>query len=137
MSTASFNSDISFSFAKTLKDSIFSYQLFKFFAKKYSEDLKTKNIGGSLGWVNPEELPILEIKEAIKSMDSINICSFPIKSSLGYHLLWISDVRPGGPPNISDHWPEIENFALNNKKADWFQKWLHQSKSILFIDVYE
>ena len=126
-----------FSFAKTLMDSISNYQAFKIFAEKYSEDNKTKDIGGSLGWVNPAELPIVEFNEAIKLMESINICSFPIKSSLGYHLLWISDLRPGGKPNLSDHWPEIENFALNNKKANWFQDWLNQSRAVLFIDIYD
>jgi len=126
-----------FSFTKTLMDSISSYKDFKIFAGKYSEDNKTKDIGGSLGWVNPAELPIVEFMDAIKLMDSINICSFPIKSSLGYHLLWISDFRPGGKPNLSDHWPEIENFALNNKKGNWFQNWLNQSRSILFIDIYD
>ena len=126
-----------FSFAKTLMDSISNYQAFKIFAEKYSEDNKTKDIGGSLGWVNPAELPIVEFSEAIKLMESINICSFPIKSSLGYHLLWISDLRPGGKPNLSDHWPEVENFALNNKKANWFQDWLNQSRAVLFIDIYD
>jgi parvulin-like peptidyl-prolyl isomerase len=70
-------------------------------------------------------------------MSSIQVCSLPIKTSVGYHLVWISDVRPGGKPNLVDHWPEVEKMALNQKKSVWFQEWLEQARSRLFISIRE
>ena len=122
--------------AVTLKDSVLNFDTFKQFAKIYSDDKTTKKIGGDLGWVNLSNFPIPEFSHAIQTMSSIGVCSLPLKTSVGYHLLWISDIRPGGKPNLFDHWSEIEAQALNHKKAFWFQDWLKQAKSVLFLSVY-
>ena len=66
----------------------------------------------------------------------MNSCSPPINSSLGFHLLWIEGVKKGGRPNIKNHWSEIESFALNKRKMDWFNDWLEQSKNKFYIKVF-
>ena len=63
----------------------------------------------------------------------MNSCSPPINSSLGFHLLWIEGVKKGGKPNLENHWTEIESFALNKKKLDWFNDWIKKSKETMFI----
>ena len=126
-----------FDFALTLKDSLLNFDTFKQFAKTYSDDKITKDIGGDLGWVDLSNFPIPEFALAIQVVSSISVCSSPIKTSAGYHLIWISDVRPGGKPNLLDHWPELESMALNQKKLIWFKDWLKQAKSLLFISVYD
>jgi peptidyl-prolyl cis-trans isomerase SurA len=119
-----------------VKDSITDFESFKHYAKKYSDDKSTKKIGGDLGWVDLSRFPIPEFSQAIQTMSSINSCSLPLKTSAGYHLLWVSAIRPGGKPTLKDHWTEIESMALNHKKALWFQDWIEKAKSVLFISVY-
>ena len=126
-----------FDFALTLKDSLLNFDTFKQFAKTYSDDKITKDIGGDLGWVDLSNFPIPEFALAVQTVSSISVCSSPIKTSAGYHLIWISDVRPGGKPNLLDHWPEVESMALNQKKLIWFKDWLKQAKSLLFISIYD
>ena len=123
--------------AKTIKDSIFNYDTFKSFSKKYSSDEKTKNIGGKLGWVDLSNFYIPEFEDAIKSLEKINSCSFPIKTSFGYHLIWISEIKPGGKPNLQYHWSDIESFALNYKKSIWFKDWLNFSKESVYIKIFD
>ena len=89
-----------FDFALTLKDSLLNFDTFKQFAKTYSDDKITKDIGGDLGWVDLSNFPIPEFALAVQTVSSISVCSSPIKTSAGYHLIWISDVRPGGKPNL-------------------------------------
>ena len=127
----------SYSFALTLKDSAINYNTFKQLAKLYSDDKTTKKVGGDLGWVDLSDFPIPEFAQAVQTMSTIRVCSLPIKTSKGYHLIWISGVRPGGRPNLVDHWPEVEKMALNQKKSSWFQMWLEQARSNLFISVHE
>lgn len=127
----------SYQLALSIKDSVNNIGLFKQFAKKYSNDNSTKNIGGDLGWIDPSIFPIPELNQAIRSISSINECSLPLKSSVGYHLVWVSDIRPGGKPTLADHWTEIEEIALNHKKSKWFQDWLTKAKSVLFISVFD
>ena len=126
-----------FDFALTLKDSLLSFDTFKQFAKTYSDDKITKDIGGDFGWVDLSIFPIPEFALAIQAESSIGVCSSPIKTSAGYHLIWISAFRPGGKPNLLDHWPEVESMALNQKKLIWFKDWLKQAKSLLFISIYD
>ena len=53
--------EVAFSFALSLRDSIPTVDIFKSFAKKYSKDYQTSEIGGDLGWVVPSTYPIKEI----------------------------------------------------------------------------
>ncbi len=126
-----------YDFALTLKDSITNLDTFKYFANKYSDDKSTKNIGGNLGWIDVSNFPIPEFSYAIKNLSSLDECSLPLKTSVGYHLIWMSGIRPGGKPNLFVHWPEVEALALNHKKGVWFQGWLGQAKSVLYTAIYK
>jgi len=124
-----------YNFAKNLKqDSIKTLNDFVFYANKYSEDEKTNKMGGDLGWVDPNNFSIPEIGLAIKYI-KIGECSPPINSSLGYHLIWVEDLKKGGRPNLEDHWYDIENMSLNKKKMDWYQNWLKESRESIYIDI--
>ena len=128
---------ISYNFALALKDSAVNFNIFKQLAGLYSDDESTKKIGGDLGWVDISNFPLPELTKAVQTMSSLQVCSFPIKTSAGHHLIWISGVRPGGKPNLADHWPEVEKMALNHKKSVWFEGWLEQAASRLFISINE
>ena len=124
-----------FDFATSLKkDSIKTLNDFLLFTKKYSDDKNTKNVGGNLGWVDPNNYIIPEIGLAIKHIKP-GECSPPINSSLGFHLLWIEDFKKGGKPNLEDHWVDIESMSLNKKKMDWYQNWLKKARNNIYIHI--
>ena len=122
----------------SLRDSIFSFEEFKKFADKYSDDEKTKKVGGNIGWINPLDYSISGISFFIQQNNlGLNECSIPVKTDYGYHLLWISAIKPGGKPNLSDHWVDIELMALNQKKMLWYRNWMEEAKKQVYIQVYE
>ena len=122
----------------SLRDSIFSFEEFKKFADKYSDDEKTKKVGGNIGWINPLNYSISGISFFIQQNNlGLNECSMPVKTDYGYHLLWISAIKPGGKPNLSDHWVDIELMALNQKKMLWYRNWMEEAKKQVYIQVYE
>ncbi len=124
--------------ALSLRDSIFSFEQFKKFSDKYSDDKKTKRVGGNLGWINPLNYSISEISFFIQQNNlNLNECSLPVKTDFGYHLLWISAIKPGGKPNLSDHWVDIELMALNQKKMLWYRNWMEEAKKQVYIQIYE
>ncbi len=124
-----------FNFAKSLQeDSIKTFESFAFYTKKYSQDEKTKDVGGNLGWIDPNNFSTPEIGQAIKHI-KIEECSPPINSNLGFHLLWVDKIKKGGKPNIIDHWVDIETMALNKKKMDWYEKWIKNSRKDVFINI--
>lgn len=124
--------------ALSLRDSIFSFEEFKKFADKYSDDEKTKKVGGNIGWINPLNYSISGISFFIQQNNlGLNECSIPVKTDYGYHLLWISAIKPGGKPNLSDHWVDIELMALNQKKMLWYRNWMEEAKKQVYIQIYE
>ena len=124
--------------ALSLRDSIFSFEEFKKFSDQYSDDEKTKKVGGNVGWINPLNYSISGISFFIQQNTlGLNECSIPVKTDYGYHLLWISAIKPGGKPNLSDHWVDIELMALNQKKMLWYRNWMEEAKKQVYIQIYE
>ena len=123
-----------FDFAVSLRDSCTSLKLFKLFTERYSKDSQTSQIGGDLGWINPETYPIKEIGLAL-SIIKPKECSLPINTSYGFHLLWLEKVKIGGKPNLIDHWPKIEAMSLNNKKMKWYESWIKKEKEKFYIEI--
>ena len=124
-----------YSFAMSLKkDSIKTVEDFKRQVKRHTFDESTSKIGGDLGWIDPNTYSIPEIGQAVGiiGMDS---CSAPINTSLGFHLLWFEGIKKGGRPNTNDHWPEIEDMALNKKKMDWYRSWIDKAREKFFIKL--
>ena len=128
--------EVAFSFALSLRDSISTVDIFKSFAKKYSKDYQTSEIGGDLGWVVPSTYPIKEIGQAVGLID-LKKCSPPVNTSFGFHLLWLERIKPGGKPSLDSHWPKIEMMALNNKKMGWYENWLKEIKHRFYVKILE
>ena len=99
-----------------------------------SEDEQTKKIGGDLGWITPGNSPIPEISEVLGLLE-VGECSRPVKSSFGYHLLWLEEVKPGGKPNLDLHWTEIEEIALNHKRMLYFKDWVAEARNNFYIGI--
>ena len=120
-----------------LSDSIVSLDLFKKYAAKYSDDEKTKQVGGNIGWIDPLVYSVSGISSFIRKNNlNLNECSRPVKTDFGYHLLWISAIKPGGKPNLSDHWIDIELMALNQKKMLWYRNWMEEARKQVYIEMY-
>ena len=123
---------------KTYKNSLDIYQKIKTkdnfitSALDYSNDESTKENGGYLGWIDAEYYQVKELASVIKNIES-NVCSAPILTNFGYHLLWIDEIKEGGPPNLQSNWTELEGMALNKKKSDWYSNWITEIKTKVYI----
>ena len=122
-------------FASTISDSITDPRSFALFAKKYSGDEKTKGSGGKLGWVDEKSLPIPEFKVALHQLN-LNEVSLPIKTAYGYHLLLLNNKKDGGTPSLKNHWLEIKEWALTNKKLEKLSKWYQESLDHYYYKNY-
>ena len=120
--------------ASGFKDSSETLSAFIGLVKKHSADEDTKKSGGNLGWINPSTYPIPEFGLVLNQIKS-GECAGPIRTDLGYHLVWLEALKPGGPADLTKHWTEIETMALNNKQAGWFEVWINKSKKDLYISI--
>ena len=90
-----------------------------------------------MGWVDPLNYSVIEISLLLKNNVSENVCSDPLKSEFGYHLVWISGIKKGGKVNIEHHWNELEKMALNRKKMFWYQEWMKDARKQIKIQVMQ
>ena len=120
--------------AFTLKDSAKTVEDFLQLVKTYSMDTETKESGGNLGWINPQTYPIPEFGMVLGQINS-GECAGPIRTDLGYHLVWLESLKPGGRADLKKHWTEIESMALNKKQADWYEMWIKESKKNVYISI--
>ena len=121
-------------FALTLKDSASSLADFKRLVFSHSTDKQTREIGGDLGWINPNNSPIPELSQVFSLLE-IGTCSLPVQTEQGYHLFWVDSFREGGKPSLSTHWPEIENMALNYKRSQWYEGWISKARERFFVQI--
>jgi len=123
-----------YNYAMMLRDSSKDLASFKKLVTKYSDDEPTKKIGGDLGWITPTNSPVPAIADVLGLLEK-DECSRPVKSDLGYHLLWVEAVKPGGRPSLETHWIEIEEIALNHKRMEYFQFKIIKKNNILLINL--
>ena len=125
---------LAYKYAMSLRDSSTSLNKFKKLVLEKSEDDQTQKIGGDLGWITPNNSPIPEISEVLGLLE-VGECSRPVKTSFGYHLLWLEEVRPGGKPSLDLHWTEIEEIALNHKRMIFFKDLVSEARNKFFVNI--
>lgn len=104
---------------------------FEDLAKEYSEDGSAAN-GGDLGWVSPgTTLPIFE--STYDSLD-INEISKPINTTLGWHIIQVTDRRENDLTDESIKYSA--RIQLVNQKTELiFKDWIKQLRDQSFVDI--
>jgi peptidyl-prolyl cis-trans isomerase SurA len=125
---------IAYKKAVAIKDSSTTISLFLDMINKHTMDEQTKKTGGSLGWINPQTYPVPEFGAVLDKIEK-GVCAGPVRSELGYHLLWVESIKIGGAASLQKHWNEVEALALNKKKALWFEGWVADARKNFFIHI--
>ena len=115
-----------------IKNNINSFEDFSEAALNFSDDKTSNTNKGFLGMIDLDYYQVPELKQEIKNIE-IKTVSNPISTDFGYHLIWVDEVKEGGPPNLSSHWLDLEKMALNKKKSDWYNNWISEVKSNFYI----
>ena len=115
-----------------IKNDINNFEEFSEAALKYSDDKTSNSNKGFLGMIDLDYYQVPELKQEIKNIE-IKTVSNPISTDFGYHLIWVDEVKEGGPPNINSNWLDLEKMALNKKKSDWYNDWINEIKSNFYI----
>ncbi|MCP5160700.1 MAG: SurA N-terminal domain-containing protein [Hahellaceae bacterium] len=86
--------------AKSIQAEINSGLAFDEAAKKYSEDAGTAKLGGALGYITRDTFDS-DFENALFAMQ-LNTVSSPVKTSYGYHLIKLDDIRAETAPSFDD-----------------------------------
>jgi len=115
-----------------IKNDINNFEDFSNAALNFSDDKTSNTNKGFLGMIDLDYYQVPELKQEIKNIKTKTV-SNPISTDFGYHLIWVDEIKEGGPPNLESNWLELEEMALNKKKSDWYNEWIEKIKSQFYI----
>ncbi|RKY56828.1 MAG: hypothetical protein DRP93_00530 [Candidatus Neomarinimicrobiota bacterium] len=118
----------------TLRDSILEGGDFEYFARKYSEDPDVKMNGGHLGEFAIETLQIPEFGEVAENMKEGEI-SEPFISPYGFHILRLNKHIPAEEISLKNHYPILENMALNQKQSAFWKNWMESLYGKYYVEI--
>jgi len=108
------------------------------FAKKYSDDKETVNLGGQLGslYLNQLDKALLDVVGKLKE----NEISYPKRvnyagASYGYHIVWLEKKIPQHKPSIEVDYTELKKLSDEYKKQKLYGQWLEELKSKIFWEI--
>ncbi len=94
-------------------------------AAKYSEDKKTKDNGGSLGWFTRDKLDPRYLS-AVDSLKEGGV-STAIVAGDSYHIFRLDGQAPERKMTVDEDWTEISqiarNYFMNQKLSTFIKKW--------------
>ncbi|MCF7832052.1 MAG: peptidylprolyl isomerase [Candidatus Marinimicrobia bacterium] len=118
----------------TLRDSIIKSGDFEGFARKYSEDPDVAMNGGHLGEFALETLQISEFGDVSKDLKAGEI-SEPFISPYGFHILRLNKHIPAEKISLKDHYPILENMALNKKQSVFWENWMEGLYGKYYVEI--
>jgi len=129
-------SEADLAFKLVLTDSL--YQLiidgtdFAELAKTHSDDAKSRDSGGELGWYAANDL-LPEFIDALTDLE-LGQVSKPIVSEFGYHLIKLEGKRPSSPIDLDEDYDTLEEMAKRDKTRRQIDEWLNRISAELYID---
>ncbi len=85
-----------------------------------------------MGMIDLDQYQIKELSDIIKNIP-INTPSAPVLTQFGYHIIWVDEIKEGGPPSLEKNWLDLEQMTLNQKKSDWYSNWIEEIKNKFYI----
>ncbi len=119
--------------AETLRQRIIEGGDFAQLAMEYSQDFDSRDKGGDLGWLEPDQLP-----ESFRDeLDKLRVgeVSQPLISTYGVHLLLLTGRREKRRLNLEQDWAVIKSMALREKANTKLNQWLSQVRERTYIDI--
>ena len=103
-------------------------------ALDFSDDPEVQFNRGDLGWLELDALSIPQFREVIDSIQ-VGKISLPFRTPFGYHILRLNDRRAAGHVTLDEHWAEIENLALIQKRNRVYRNWLSSLREEIYIEI--
>ncbi|HEY1393868.1 MAG TPA: peptidylprolyl isomerase [Methylibium sp.] len=100
--------------AKALIAKIKAGAKFEDLAKANSKDPGSAQNGGDLEWASPSSY-VPEFSQALTQLQKGQMTDAPVKTSFGWHIIKLEDVRAATVPSLDEMKPQIQQFLGQQK----------------------
>jgi peptidyl-prolyl cis-trans isomerase SurA len=128
------NDDSTIAELNRIRAKVLAGENFGTLARKYSEDLDTKDVGGDLGKIPVDQIeaPFMEQLKPLKAGDISEPGKVPVGTSFGYHIVWVRSITPEHKMNLTDDYRRLEQFALQFKNNIKYQQWVDELRKSIY-----
>jgi len=121
---------------RRIRERVLAGESFEDLAQKYSQDETTKDVGGDLGWLPPDQLQIEAFKSAIDTLQTDEITR-PFKTQFGYHIVKLEGRRGAREVSLEEDWEQVEYWALSTKRQKVIEEWIAELRKKIYIKINE
>ncbi|MFP4466940.1 MAG: peptidylprolyl isomerase [Candidatus Goldiibacteriota bacterium] len=90
--------------------------------------------GGDLGYFRKKDMPAFIANEVFSLKEGKT--SRVVKSSYGYHIFKVKDIRDARTPKFEDVRDRAHEIYFENKKDEYFSRWMKQLRDDAEIEIY-
>jgi hypothetical protein len=101
--------------------------------RKYSRDAATREQGGRLGWIEKGQVRWPEL-DAVAFRLKVGQVSEPVRTSEGWHLLWVDEKKPGEQKSFEEVKNAVRNQMFQKKMEQKIQDWVQSLKEEIFVE---
>jgi foldase protein PrsA len=95
-------------------------------SRALSQDPKTREEGGELGWARPGEL-VPEIERVAFSLP-VGATSPPVRSRFGYHVVQVVARMPGRKATLESARAQVRNVLMARRQQEALARWLQDAR---------
>ncbi len=117
----------------TLRQTIINTGDFESAAREYSEDPDAVTNGGYLGEFPLNSMQIQEFSNVCDTLKPGEI-SMPFKTQYGIHILKLISYKPSENIDLYKHYNIVENMVLNEKRQNYWNKWLLGLRNDFYVE---
>jgi peptidyl-prolyl cis-trans isomerase SurA len=117
-----------------IRSRILAGEDFKQVARSCSEDSTTRNQGGELGWLTPEDIQIDSFKNAVDTL-RIGEITRPFQTQFGFHIVRMDDKKGIRKYNLDEDYEEFKSKALDMKMQKLRKQWIEDLKKTVYIEI--
>ena len=121
---------------RQIRERVLAGESFEELAKEYSQDETTKELGGDLGWLPPDQLQIEAFKSAIDTLQTDEITR-PFKTQFGYHIVKLEGRSEARKVSLEEDWEQVEYWALSTKRQKVIEEWIAELRKKIYIKINE
>ena len=121
-------------FLKSIRERVLSGESFELLANKYSDDTKSAQKNGDLGWAYQGDF-VPSFERTALTLPK-GVLSEPIRTPFGFHLLIVTD-RDEQIVNEQQKLRIAKNFLRDKKTRDVVQEWILDLRSNSYIEKKE
>jgi parvulin-like peptidyl-prolyl isomerase len=119
-----------------LKEKNATIELFSSLAKKYSLDIKSRDIGGYIGKVSEKEIDKIFFDKLWKAKEN-SIVSIPLKMNEYYHVIYFFKKYNHEKKTLTQERLNIIDFLLKKDMRKWRKKNYESSSKNTVVEVYD